>query len=356
MRQTEISEAASNPTLKSGSVRDFVTGKDDKRVLDLWNSVFPDPASGITPAWEFRDGPQGAQPRVVAEWGGKIAAHAGAMPMRFQLLGETVRGAYSVAAMTDADARGNGLYTRVAQHLYARLEREGFAFVAGFSNRRSVGIITGPLGRKPLHPFPWAVRPSAFSRKFPFIGKAKSAVADSCALGSFKVEAGGFGDPALDGLWKQVASHVRIGVIRDSQYNRWRFAGHPQGAYCMRWVRKGEQVLGYWIGRIMVFRGVRAAFLVDFLSDPNFPAVSELLLQDFRQWALGEKAWLLSALLPFHSFIRDSLRAFGFMQVPPWLHPHRLCFSVRLLGQTRDRSEIYESANWFLSWADTDIV
>src|SRR5690606_18586261 len=62
-------------------------------------------------------------------------------------------------AMTDPAMQGRGLFVRVGRHLYQRLEEQGFAFVAGFSNRRSHRLMTGPLGRTPIGPFPWCVRP-----------------------------------------------------------------------------------------------------------------------------------------------------------------------------------------------------
>lgn len=346
------------PAGKDGTVRDFIPVQDSARVLQLWQRVFPAPTSGITPEWEFRNGPLGPQPRAVAEWCGRIVAHAGAVPIRFQYAGDTVLGAYSVAAMTDAEARGRGFYTGVAQHLYSRLEREGFAFVAGFSNRRSMKVVTGRLGRTPLRPFPWAICPAA--SRFPWFRRSGSVGApgpvDVQANAPLELEEGAFGDPALDDLWRRFSPQIRIGAVRDAQFNHWRFTGHPHGVYRMRWARTGRQVPAYWVGRMFVFRRIKVAFLVDFLADPQRLEAGTLLLNDFRQWAAENGAWWLSALLPFDSVIRDLLERFGFRQVPEWLHPHRLCFSVRGLGEVGDQSEIKDPKNWFLSWADTDIV
>lgn len=140
-------------------VRDYRAPEDDAGVKALWHRVFPNPAAGIAYEALFRDGPLGPLLRSVGELEGQVVGHAGVIPLAFQVLGREERGAYSVAAMTDAAARGRGLYTGVARHLYERLERSGFAFVGGFSNSRSVRVNTGPLGRTPLRPFPWAVRP-----------------------------------------------------------------------------------------------------------------------------------------------------------------------------------------------------
>ncbi len=62
-------------------------------------------------------------------------------------MSEVVRGGYSVAAMTDPQQRGQRLFFRVGEYLYRRMEEEGFAFIAGFSNQNSFRLMTGPLQR-----------------------------------------------------------------------------------------------------------------------------------------------------------------------------------------------------------------
>ncbi|NNL65226.1 MAG: GNAT family N-acetyltransferase, partial [Myxococcales bacterium] len=127
--------------------RDFVAGRDDPAVAELWQRSFGRASGGQTVEWLFRAGPAGPCPRSVAELDGRLVAHAGVSVARFRLSGREGVGGYSVGAMTDPDVRGRGLFVRTAEHLYARLAREGFAFVAGFSNANSEALHTGRLGR-----------------------------------------------------------------------------------------------------------------------------------------------------------------------------------------------------------------
>ena len=55
---------------------------------------------------------------------------------------EEVRGGYSIGAMTDPAMRGRRLFYRLGSALYERLEDDGFAFVAGFSNAADL-LLTG---------------------------------------------------------------------------------------------------------------------------------------------------------------------------------------------------------------------
>ena len=57
---------------------------------------------------------------------------------------------YSVAAMTDPDFPGQRPFYRMGEHLYRGMEEQGFAFVAGFSNKNSFRLMTGPLRRTPI--------------------------------------------------------------------------------------------------------------------------------------------------------------------------------------------------------------
>ncbi|RIL04885.1 MAG: hypothetical protein DCC71_12500, partial [Proteobacteria bacterium] len=140
-------------------IRDFRPDTDARALDAMWTRVFGHPRGGQTIEWLFRPGPAGESPRAVAEQDGRIVAHAGAMAMRFRAGGAVVRGGYSVAAMTDPACRGQRLFFRVGEHLYRRMEELGFAFVAGFSNANSFRLMTGPLQRTPIRPFPWCLRP-----------------------------------------------------------------------------------------------------------------------------------------------------------------------------------------------------
>ena len=344
------------------TVRDYRPGTDDAALSELWKPVFGSPRGGQTLEWLFRTGPAGDSPRVVAEVNGRIVAHAGATALRFRLGGEEVRGGYSVGAMTDPEMRGRGLFSAVGKHLYERMEREGFAFVGGFSNRNSYRLMTGPLGRIPIRPFPWCVRilrPVASARAL--LQRRRNtgectAGPPARSEGDLTVMTCAPGDHRIDSVWRRSAEAIRVGAVRDAAFVASRFAGRPEARYRVALVERTGEPVGYAVVRCIVMRGIRAQFVVDFLLAPEERRAGGALLAAVEVSARAQGAHILSALLPGHGHGRDALKRAGYFRVPEALHPQLIRFSVRGLGHYAGNAELANPASWFLSWADTDVV
>jgi hypothetical protein len=333
-------------------VRDFEPGRDEGPVEALWSRVFGTPRGGQTAGWLFRPGPAGGSPRTVAEIDGRIVAHAGGAALRFRLGGEDVRGAYSVGAMTDPDFQGRRLHYRVASALYERLEREGFAFVAGFSNAKSFRLFTGPLHRTPIQPFPWAVRPvwpGTLLTNFTNRSRGDSSISSTTSL----VEPG---DPRLDAVWKRASENIEVGAVRDAAFSLWRYGSRPESGYRLLLAERAGEPAGWLSYRPMTLRGVRAGFLLDFVLAPGEEAAGRALLREAAQLARADRALLLSTLLPGGGPGRDALRAAGFLRIPERLHPQLIRFSTRGLGRFAGCTLLANPRAWHLSWADTDVV
>jgi len=344
-------------------VRDYDPARDAARVERLWREIFGQPRGGQTVGWLFRPGPAGESPRAVAELDGRVVAHAGGAPLRFRLAGEQVRGAYSVAAMTHPAVRGQRLFSRVAEHLYARLEQEGFAFVAGFSNERSHRLMTGPMRRTPLRPFPWAIRPlrplaaaGALLRRREARDAASEAPPARLEGSGGRVGPCAPDDPRLDALWARAAPEVAVGAVRDAAFARWRFANRPDAGYRLLLAEDASGPAGYAAYRTLPMRGLLAGFLADLLVAPRSRAAARLLLQAAHATARADGAHLMSALLPGSGPTRTALRAAGYLRVPEPFHPQLIRFSVRGLGRWSGRPELTDPKAWLLTWADTDVV
>jgi GNAT superfamily N-acetyltransferase len=345
-------------------VRDFRPGEDDAAVAELWRRCFGDATGGQTSDWLFRSGAAGDCPRTVIEADGRVVAHAGVTALPFRIGDERVRGAYSVAAMTHPDLRGRGLFLRSAKALYARLEREGFAFVAGFSNAQSHRIMTGPLERTPLRSFPWCVRilrPLGIARSLLF-GAGKEPPQTACedagtsGAADLHVSPCSFDDPRLDSLWRRCEAEVRVACVRDRAFAESRFATRPEAGY-RAWIAERDSQPAAWaVSRELVLRGLSATFLVDLLVAPGEARAGRELLRMLERRARAGGVQLLSALLPGSGEARQTLRDAGYRRVPERLHPQVIRFSVRGFGRFRDCPDLRNPSAWGLSWADTDIV
>jgi GNAT superfamily N-acetyltransferase len=327
-------------------------------VAALWSRVFGAARGGQTTAWLFRPGPAGPAVRVVAEQDGRVVAHAGVASLRFRIGGETVRGGYSVAAMTDPALQGQGLYVALGRTLYERLEREGFAFVAGFSNRRSHRLMTGPLGRTAIRPFPWCVRPilagpAALRRG----GPPPPPVPAPIERAGLRIGPCQPGDARLDGLWSRVAPTLPIAAVRDAAFSAWRYGGRPEAGY-EGWLAEAPDgtAAGSLALRVLALRGVRSGFVLDLLVDPAWPAAGRALVAVAARRTRAAGGVALSALLPPAGATRRALLRAGFVRVPEALHPQVIRFSVRGLGRFAASQELRDARAWRLSWADTDLV
>jgi GNAT superfamily N-acetyltransferase len=344
--------------VSAARLRDW-TPADDPALEDLWRRVFPAPRGGQTLAWLFRPGPAGSAVRVVAELDGAIVAHAGVVPLRFLVGGERVRGGYSVGAMTDPARQRRGLYVELGRYLYDRLQREGFAFVAGFSNRRSHRVMTGPLGRTQIQPFPWCVRPvlpgfAALRTQDPV---ETSQAAIPARHGAIDVDVTAPDDARLDGLWARVAPTIRVGAVRDAAFAAWRYGTRPDAGYVCAIAAGAEgTAIGALLLRVLPIRGFRVGFVLDLLVDPEAPAAGRALLRAAARATRAAGGCALSALLPAPGPTRQALRRAGFVRVPEALHPQVIRFSVRGLERFAGHPALGDARDWWLSWSDTDVV
>ena len=267
--------------------------------------------------------------------------------------------------MTDPAHQGRGLFFRTGQHLYERLEREGFAFVAGFSNAKSHRLMTGPLGRTAVRPFPWAVRilrPDRMLRGLAGLGPAARpapATVDpptGTALSGVEVAFVAPGDPRLDAVWKRAAASVAVGCVRDAAFAAWRYGTRGDAGYRVLLAVRAGDPSGYLVYRSMRLRGIEAGFVHDFVLAPGEAHAGAALLDAAATLARREGGALLSALLPGSGPSRDALRTAGFLRIPERLHPQVIRFSVRGLGRYARSTLLVDREAWHLSWADTDVV
>ena len=325
-------------------LRDWRPG-DETVVEALWARAFGAARGGQTLSWLFRAGPAGRAVRAVAEVDGVVVAHAGVAPLRFMLAGEEVRGGYSVGAMTDPAMQGRGLYLRLGRYLYNRMQELGFAFVAGFSNRNSHRLMTGPLGRTAIRPFPWCVR------AVPWFGGREVVSSSSVQLARIEPD-----DARIDTLWQRNASTVRVGAVRDAAFAQWRYASRPDAGYEI-WLCEVAGRPGCWGAlRMLDVRGIHFGFLVDHVVDPMLPAAGRALLRALVRRVRAAGGIGLSALLPPSGPTRRALLRASFLRVPELLHPQIIRFSVRGLGRFAGNPDVVDPRAWLLSWADTDVV
>lgn len=346
-------------------IRDFELARDPAETEALWARCFGEARGGQSLAWLFREGPAGACPRSVAEQAGRVVAHAGVAALRFRVEGEEVIGGYSVGAMTDPRHQGRGLFVRTAEHLYARLEREGFGLVAGFSNANSHHLHTTRLGRTAVRPFPWCVhvlRPvaagAALLRGLAGGASPAPSVAPPAEHGppGARARPAAPDDPRLDALWSSARREIKVGAVRDAAYARWRYASRPDAGYQAWLVQTADAPSAWAVGRVLPLRGLVAGFLLDLLVAPGEEPAGRAALGAFEAWVRARGGQVANALRPSPGTARRVLARAGYLRVPERLHPQVIRFSVRGFGALSGRPALADPEAWWLSWGDTDVV
>ena len=69
-------------------------------------------------------------------------------------------------------------------------------------------------------------------------------------------------------------------VVRDRAYLDWRFFRRPDATYTMLAATRGADLLGYLVLRRALRDGMPWGYLVDFLVDPESPAVWPMLVRE----------------------------------------------------------------------------
>ena len=110
---------------------------DETAIIDLFASVFGQQMSPEFWRWRYCDHPSGGPLAVLAWDGDRLAAHYAASHGPLRVNGVPTEAALSMTTMTHSDYRGQGLFERTAETLYATLADMGKAAVWGFPNRMS---------------------------------------------------------------------------------------------------------------------------------------------------------------------------------------------------------------------------
>ena len=96
--------------------------------------------------WEYNQNPAGKAVGFNAYHDHELAGHYVTLPLRARLFGSDVSGLLSLNTATHPNHQGNGLFTKLAEHTYARARDLRFEFVIGVANANSTHGFVNKLG------------------------------------------------------------------------------------------------------------------------------------------------------------------------------------------------------------------
>lgn len=206
---------------------------DEARIIELFQRSF---GRALPPAfweWRFRDNPAGPELIELAWDGDVLAAHYAVCPVIVDVGGEPRRTALSMTTMTHPDYRGRGIFTTLAERLYARMGASGHAMVWGFPNTLSHRGFVRDLGWSDVSEIP-TLRARVGAVRLPSgppVGEVGPITAD---------------DPRLDRLWMRASPPEGVAVRKDARYVAWRLGQHPDRPYSLLGLDRDGELAG-WI-------------------------------------------------------------------------------------------------------------
>ena len=121
--------------------------------------------------WQYAENPARKLLVDLAICEHRIAAIYAVQPAEVRVDGIRRFAAQSVDTLVDADFRGRGLFTSMAESVYSRVRHEGGLFVYGFPNANSAPGFFNKLQWSSLDPVPFLVRPlrtAGIASRLPF--------------------------------------------------------------------------------------------------------------------------------------------------------------------------------------------
>jgi Acetyltransferase (GNAT) domain len=296
----------------------------------------------------------------------RIAGVYASLPNVFSVDGRDVIGIQSLDSLTDIDYRRRGLFLRLANSLYARVEKENVALVYGFPNNNSAPPFFKNLQWKQMDPVPLMVRPLGLRQNYltrsrlrlrqisqflpkiplPILSLHRLPAADSIAPldGPF--------DTAFDGLWANFAKTVGIAVARRHDYLNWRLKAAPHQTYQTLTYRRGDELLGFVSYCVVTKDGASIGRIMDMISVNKSAAVA-LIGTALRNLARAGCEAVL-AVVPTHAPTRAAFARHFFVPAPRQLHG-AFHFGARKLAWTGPLDP-ESPRDWYISYCDMDTV
>jgi len=313
--------------------------------------------------WQYEINPAGSIKGFGAYLDGKIVAVYIVSPVRFIVQNEIVTGAQSMSTLTLPIAQGRGLFKKLAKMTYSDIyENSSIKLVYGFPNSNSVHGFTKHLNWTLLDPVPYLVRVLDTSYIFE---KLKLSHGISIKIPPIptvrlyqRIKINRIKDlpEDIEGLWLKFRKNVKIGIVRDEKYLRWRFENRPSTAYYFIEARNfTNELKGIAVLRVAEKYGGRIAYIMELMADGNEKSVySELIKESIRMAHEHEAEIMVTWAIESDSNYR-SLRSQFFFPLPRKLWPIELHFGFTTYDKNL-QTFMSDRLNWHLSYSDSDTV
>lgn len=277
-----------------------------------------------------------------------------------------------VDIMVHPDFRRYGIASQVANEAFAQMERSGSPILVGFPNEAAFKVYSRRRSYwRHVCSVPLLVKPLNFDgilRKYikNFLLRALILTLAKVSWSIFfkgklhKVQtmairqADAF-DQRFDQLWEEVCPQYGILLVRDQAFLHWRFKDRPGAGYVIFAAEQEGKLLGYIVLRECQMFGLKIGFIVDILTI-NQNGVAASLVSKAIEYFKGQNVDAAGCLMLTHTPYYKVLKRSGFVIAPKKAIHKEFYFGVQVKPSVLPDEMINRRENWFITFADTDIV
>lgn len=281
---------------------------------------------------------------------------------RFVCDNQKVTGSQSLDTLVTPEARGQGLFNKLASQVYNEAKNRNITFVYGFPNGNSAHGFFNKLDWINLDPIPFLVLPLRshyILSKLPIINKVAKFLPNVTYLKKIKYQANLNTvenipiDSSYDQLWTAFSKKINIGLIRDSKYINWRLSRPGEDYQNIAIFNDKGEMQAICIYSLKHKHGGLIGYIMELIYLEN--KLGSIVLNKALQKLKYNNCDVVLAWNFVHSPNHSAYKSNGFLNLPEKVRPIELHFGVRPFNQNL-KNILSDRSNWYLSYLDSDTV
>lgn len=356
-------EGKNNFTFSEFSDSDF------QRLIQLTENTYPgqDISKPAYLDWEYLQNPDGKAILFVAEKLSELYSQYIILPRKYFANSEVLNGSLSVNTLTHPDARGQGLFPKLAELTYEKASRQDIQFTVGFPNPVSSPVFRSKLKFSTLGYLPFYVKilkPLNVLKKYFSKGNLKRGEEQKIEFPNSENRDGftiDLFDPEKDAsdfekFHQKFLKGKKYCTLRDLAYIKWRYQDIPLRNYRMHKITKDGLINAIIVFRITEFFGLKTASIMELIKygEPESEKSAGILLSWLSGQARIHHLDLIMMAFQDCSTGKITPSKHGFLPVPVRFLPQSLEFILRIHLEKGNIRGILDFKNWYLSLGDLD--
>lgn len=335
----------------------------------IYGSIWKRSADENYYLWKLYKGGRGQAIGKVATTGERIVGYQGTCHRRIRYAQNQDWASELGDSMVHPDFRRQGMWEKLTAKVIDDAVTQKFFPVYGFPNKNSCPGYINKLSMEIFFyvlRFALPLRPEAllfYKKKIPyFLAKSIVFVFNKLRLvfhklfflfsPNLQIIKDVKVDKWVDILWKEESRYCEAGIVKDSDYLKWRFELNPDNYTIYKALDKHGNCKGFIVTKIRAMNeNLKFGFIADFLIPERKFHIFYSLLKAAEKDFIDNRVSLIDAWSTDHPFYRTGLILFGFLPADklPFIVPRQQGAMLKEKGWAN-------SKKWVLSMADSDNI